>query len=121
MQRVNRFARFWDMIGNSGRFHKTLPLILHDDPFQRFLKLSDHLYSLAGSTWKISLKRIFELLYRVLTEHMAVKPDTASMTLMQDYQHSGQKGRLEFDDPRLEVTGRTGTANKRQLKHQGAG
>ena len=37
MQRVNRFARFWDMIANSGRFKNTLPLILADDAFARFL------------------------------------------------------------------------------------
>jgi hypothetical protein len=117
MQRVNRFARFWDMIGNSGRFHQTLPLILSDQPFHRFLQFSDQLYSLAGSTWKISLKRIFELLYRVLTEHMAVKTGTAGKALTLDYQRSGQKGRLEFDSPQLEPSGRTGVANKRQQKH----
>jgi hypothetical protein len=120
MQRVNRFARFWDMIGNSGRFHQTLPVILGDDPFDRFLQLSDQLYKLAGSTWKISLKRIFELLYTVLTRHMETKPDIVRQALLLDYQHSGQKGRLDFDSPRLEVIGRIGVANKRQQKHLGA-
>ncbi len=33
MQRVNRFARFWDMVGNSGRFANTLPAIMRDKPF----------------------------------------------------------------------------------------
>jgi hypothetical protein len=117
MQRVNRFARFWNMIGNSGRFHQTLPVILGDDPFDRFLQLSDQLYKLAGSTWKISLKRIFELLYTVLTGHMETKPDIARKALRLDYQYSGQKGQLDFDNPRLEVIGRTGVANKRQQKH----
>ena len=121
MQRVNRFARFWDLIGNSGRFPESLPLILADQPFHRFLHLSDQLYALAGSTWKISLKRIFELLYRVLTENMAAKLETASKALVQDFQHSGQKGRLEFDNPQPEVSGRTGVANKRQQKHIGTG
>ncbi|MDG1688561.1 MAG: hypothetical protein P8J13_06470 [Gammaproteobacteria bacterium] len=41
MQIANRFARFWDMIGNSGRFANTLPIILSERPFQRFLQLSD--------------------------------------------------------------------------------
>jgi len=117
MQRVNRFARFWDMIGNSGRFHETLPLILRDDPFHRFLQLSDQLYSLAGSTWKISLKRIFELLFTVLTESMGVEPDIAKQALARDYRHSGQKGHLEFYSRQFEVVGRTGVANKRQRKH----
>ncbi len=117
MQRVNRFARFWDIIGNSGRFRETLPLILSDAPFHRFLHLSDQLYDLAGGSWKISLKRIFELLYTVLTEHMALKPDTASKALTLDYQHSGQKGRLRLDSAQPEMNGRTGVANKRQKKH----
>jgi hypothetical protein len=117
MQRVNRFARFWNMIGNSGRFHQTLPVILGDDPFDRFLQLSDQLYNHAGSTWKISLKRIFELLYTVLTGHMETKPGIVRKALRLDYQHSGQKGQLDFDNPRLEVIGRTGVANKRQQKH----
>ena len=51
MQRVNRFARFWDMIGNSGRFKQTLPLILEQQPFNNFMELSDCLYRLAGSSW----------------------------------------------------------------------
>ncbi|MEE8234543.1 MAG: DUF4080 domain-containing protein, partial [Gammaproteobacteria bacterium] len=117
MQRINRFARYWDMIGNSGRFHQTLPLILGNDPFNRFLQLSDQLYSQIGSTWKISLKRLFELLYTVLTGQMKIKPGIARKTLSLDYERSGQKGRLELDGPTLEVISRTGVANKRQQKH----
>jgi hypothetical protein len=117
MQRINRFARYWDMIGNSGRFHKTLPLILGNDPFNRFLHLSDQFYSQVGSTWKISLKRIFELLYTVMTGQMKIKPGIARKTLSLDYERSGQKGRLELDGPKLKVISRTGVANKRQQKH----
>jgi len=116
MQRVNRFARFWDMIGNSGRFRESLPLILGDDPFHRFLQLSDQLYSLAGSTWKISLKRLFELLYEILTENMEMESDVARKALGLDYQRSGQKGHLRFDNAKIE-TKRTGIANKRQQQH----
>ncbi len=117
MQRVNRFARFWDMIGNSGRFRQSLSVILGDDPFNRFLRLSDQLYRQAGSTWKISLKRLFELLYTVLTTDMEINPAIARKVLALDYQHSGQKGRLELDKQNLEIAGRTGVANKRQRRH----
>ena len=119
MQRINRFARYWDMIGNSGRFHYTLPLILGNDAFNRFLQLSDHLYDQVGSTWKISLKRLFELLYIAMTGQMKIKPGIARKALSLDYERSGQKGRLELDGPKLEVIGRTGVANKRQQKHLG--
>ncbi|GBF28681.1 oxygen-independent coproporphyrinogen III oxidase [bacterium MnTg03] len=117
MQRINRFARYWDMIGNSGRFHQTLPLILGNNPFNRFLQLSDHLYRLAGSTWKISLKRLFELLYIAMTGQMKIRLGIARKALSLDYRRSGQKGRLELDGPKLKVISRTGIANKRQQKH----
>jgi hypothetical protein len=117
MQRVNRFARFWDMIGNSGRFRETLPIILGDSAFERFLRLSDALYAIAGSSWKISLKRLFELLYRVLIEQMAVPAEIAQQSLNLDFQRSGLKGRLNHSEPNLEVVSRDGVANKRQRQH----
>lgn len=117
MQRVNRFARFWDMIGNSGRFRETLPVILDDDPFQRFLLLSDKLYDRAGSTWKISLKRIFELLYSTMIEDLGVNPKITKQSLLLDYQRAGQKSALELGGPSAEIIPRTGRANKRQQQH----
>ncbi len=36
LRRLERFARYWDLIGNSGRFNHTRPLLLGDDPFGRF-------------------------------------------------------------------------------------
>ena len=117
MQRISRFARYWDMIGNSGRFYQTLPVILGNDPFNRFLLLSDQLYHQVGSTWKISLKRLFELLYGVMSVQMNIKPGIVRQALSLDYEQSGQKGRLDLDGPKLELVNRTGIANKRQQKH----
>lgn len=117
MQRIGRFARYWDMISNSGRFPETLPIILADRPFERFLRLSDVLYELAGSTWKIALKRLFELLYRAMTESMFIPVDRVSSVLTTDYLRTGEKGRLDFQ--KYSVTKRPDTtrknvANKRQ-------
>jgi radical SAM superfamily enzyme YgiQ (UPF0313 family) len=117
MQRVNRFARFWDMIGNSGRFKETLPLILGGTPFHRFLTLSDHLYEKSGSTWKISLKRIFELLYQVLIESLAEDANWVKQSLLIDYQRAGQKSALDLGGPSLEIIPKKGKANKRQQQH----
>ena len=117
MQKVNRFARFWDMIGNSGRFPNTLPVILGDDPFQRFFQLSDGLYLSAEGTWKISLKRLYNLLYEQLTETLSVSPGIARKVLEQDYLRSGQKGQPTFLKPQLKTVVRTGVANKRQRNH----
>src|SRR5690606_31066532 len=51
MQRMRRFARFWDMIINSGNFVRTTPLIWKNaSPFWSFMALSDWLYEKAGQT-----------------------------------------------------------------------
>jgi len=114
MQRLNRFGRFWDLIGNSGRFAASLPVILDDQPFARFLQFSDTLYSLAGSTWQIGLKRLFELTYRSLTEYLSVPFAQAEQVLYQDYLRSGEKGRPDFLGRAGESVVKRGVANKRQ-------
>jgi hypothetical protein len=118
MQRVNRFARFWDMIGNSGRFKNTLPLLLAQRPFHNFIELSDTLYEIAGSSWKISLRRLFALLFIALTEQLKLRPDQVRQALDADFELSGQKGAIDFDSRRLEIVSSDGVANKRQRRHE---
>jgi hypothetical protein len=115
MQRVNRFARFWDMFGNSGRFSHSLPLLLQSDPFHHFLAFSDEIYRLAGSSWKIALKRQFELLYLILTEHFLLDTVTVNRALSLDHKRSGLKGEPSFNTT-AKVT-KAGKANKRQQLH----
>jgi len=118
MQRVNRFARYWDMIGNSGRFMNTLPIILADEPFKHFMQLSDSLFELAGSTWKIALKRLFELMFNIITQQFGFEADEVKKYLALDYQRTKLKGIPSYEQvvPSLKA-GKQGTANKRQLMH----
>ncbi|OUR77971.1 B12-binding domain-containing radical SAM protein [Colwellia psychrerythraea] len=62
MQRINRFARYWDMIGNSGRFKYALPHILSDKPFDDFMAITEWIFNKTGQIHKISLKKLFELI-----------------------------------------------------------
>lgn len=118
MQRINRFARFWDMIANSGRFAETLPLILDNQAFERFLKLSDALYQQAGSTWKISLKRLFELIYTVLTKEFNIDAEQVKKRLAIDYARAKVKGIPDYERViQLNKPTKTGVANKRQRLH----
>lgn len=118
MQRVNRFARYWDMMGNSGRFANTLPLILADQPFERFMALSDKLHDLAGSSWKIALKRLFELIYTILTEYFQLDIDAVKQALALDYDRTKLKGIPSYEQTNLKPKEKkTGIANKRQLMH----
>lgn len=118
MQRVNRFARFWDMIGNSGRFMNTLPLILAEQPFVRFMQLSDKLYDLAGQSYKIALRRLFEMIYVVMTEQLGLEAERVKAQLKLDYARAEIKGVPDYETlPSLNKKTRQGVANKRQRQH----
>ena len=46
MQRLRRFAKYWDLVGNSGNFVETTPLIWRvGSAFENLLKFSDWLYA----------------------------------------------------------------------------
>ncbi|MFW5427318.1 MAG: DUF4080 domain-containing protein [Methylophagaceae bacterium] len=118
MQRVNRFARYWDMIGNSGRFSNTLPLILEQQPFERFMQLSDALHLLAGSSWKIALKRLFEFIYEILTQNFRLDNESVKHALTLDYARTKLKGLPNYEQKNsVPKQKKQGVANKRQLMH----
>ena len=118
MQRVNRFARYWDMFANSGRFSHTLPLILADSPFQSFLALSDAFYQRTNRSSQIALKKQFELLYQLLTDRLQDSEQTIYDALMADFERTGVKGTLVLSRNNTdEKTRKKGVANKRQRMH----
>ncbi len=114
MQRVNRFARYWDMIANSGRFKNTLPVILSDSPFASFMQLSDDLYQAAGSTWKISLKRLFVLIFESLKARSDIGESALFEAMREDFSRSSEKTSFELLLNKKSKVIRTGVANKRQ-------
>jgi hypothetical protein len=116
MQRVNRFARYWDLIANSGRFKNTLPLILRENPFDNFMQLSDCLYQTAASTWNISLRRLFIMLFNSLAVIEDIDEDLLLEKMKMDYQRSGEKTSFESLLDKGNTVSRIGVANKRQKK-----
>ncbi|WP_035247550.1 B12-binding domain-containing radical SAM protein [Desulfogranum mediterraneum] len=71
MQGLKRLTRFWDLLYNSGNFPRSVRLLWEEgDTFQGFKAFSGWLYQETHSTWKISLKRMAELLYRYLVEEL---------------------------------------------------
>lgn len=121
MQRMTRFARYWDLIGNSGRFAATLPLLLGAAPFARFLTFSDWLYAQTGQTHRIALPRLFELLRDALIDVFGVDADTALDALARDCAVHGSKGCPGFLHERLRAgmtkTVVTASAPQRQARH----
>lgn len=124
LQRVNRFARYWDMIANSGRFKHTLSIIINDEngeknnssAFQRFMQLTDSLYKETESTWKIALPRLYKLLYGVLVDELLIKKNIVFDALNKDFAKSKQKGSLEHLLNKDKLA-RRGVPNKRQRNH----
>ncbi|MCG6937251.1 MAG: DUF4080 domain-containing protein [Gammaproteobacteria bacterium] len=116
MQRVNRFASYWDKIANSGRFKNTLPLILGEAPFANFMQLSDELYRAAGSTWQISLQRLFVLVFECMKTRDDIKHDALLEKIQADYSRTGEKASFEALINRANKVTRIGVANKRQQK-----
>jgi hypothetical protein len=96
MQRIGRFARYWEMVGNSGRFRRALELLLDSAPYARFMRFSDWLYSTARKTHEMALERLYEHVHRFLTEELGIAHEIASQALLGDYDASGARGRLSF-------------------------
>src|SRR5580692_2210764 len=69
MQQLRRFARYWDLMANSGNFIETTPLLWVDgSAFQGFMRFSDWLYAQTHQTHGIALSRLRESLAQYLTE-----------------------------------------------------
>lgn len=84
MQRLVRFARYWDLIANSGRFRHTLPTLLGDAPFARFMALSDWLYATTDATHRIALDRLASLVGQWLVAQ-GMAQEMVSSLLESDY------------------------------------
>lgn len=96
MQRLSRFARYWDIIINSGRFKNSRDLLLGETPFENFLKLSDWIYAETRQTHKFSLERIFHLLYTAMHELFMLEKADIEQQLLKDFKASGIKGMAKF-------------------------
>ncbi|QSA95465.1 B12-binding domain-containing radical SAM protein [Methylococcus sp. EFPC2] len=122
LQRINRYARYWDLVGNSGRFSVTRPLLLSDTPFERFMAFSDWLYATTGKTHQLALDRLYDWVYRWLTEQGGVPAEAAHEAVAADFHASGTRSIPPFLQattapipPRIKSD--PGHAPKRQARH----
>ncbi len=97
LQRLRRFAKYWDLIGNSGNFLTTLPLLMAgtDSPFAKFIELSDWLHQAIGASDSVALMRLSQFLFSYLTEKLQCPATVAATNLWQDY----TKGRTADQAP----------------------
>ncbi len=122
MQKLRRFARYWDLVGNSGNFIESTPLIWNKtlsvgrdsrraepedeprlartlappSPFEDFLHFSQWLYGRTGRTDRIALARLMELLLEFLTGELRLDPKPVAETLWRDYQRGGRHDKPVF-------------------------
>ncbi|MCA3181137.1 MAG: DUF4080 domain-containing protein [Burkholderiaceae bacterium] len=113
--RIARFARYWDLVGNSGRFPRTLPALLGDAPFTRFMALSDWLWARTGATHRLSHEAVADALLAWRIEVDGASHDEAVATLADDYAASGARGRPAFMARGL--AGGRRAAPSRQARH----
>ena len=115
MQRLVRFARYWDLVANSGRFAHTLPLILGDTPFLNFMALSDWLYASTDATHRIALDRLAGLVAQWLALR-GEDPGAVRIMLGQDYAGQSHQGQPKQKVP----AGAEGALPQRQARHLAA-
>ena len=145
MQRVRRFARYWDLVGNSGRFLETLPQLWttpaplplaqpagtttaagtepQSSPFAAFMRWSDWLYCQIGRTDQIALPRLMELLFDYLTAERGLEAEGVAESLWRDYRRGGHRNPPGFLRPHLDsslLAGPTGSipGPRRQARHR---
>ncbi len=126
MQRLRRFARYWDLVGNSGNFVETAPLIWNRSaatelsPFAGFMRWSEWLFAQTRRTDGIALTRLAELLFTFLTEQAGLDAHVVAETLWRDYLRGGRHDKPEFLRPFIAEDGadRRKVARRAGLKRQ---
>ena len=127
MQRLRRFARYWDLVANSGNFVETAPLVLEGgSPFYEFLRWSDWLFEEVRRTDGIALSRLAELVFRFLTVIKQLDGARVAQSLWRDYQRGNRRDPPECvrpflareTNPASTVRQRDSGAGKRQLRHR---
>ena len=124
LQRLRRFARYWDLVANSGRFPHSIPLFWADgaSPFERFLAFSDWLHATLRQTHAIAHDRLAQAVLRWLIEHARISPDAARQAISEDWRRLGRRDLPEWLDPgvpRSEVPSASPTRKlpPRQARH----
>ena len=94
MQRIKRFARYWDLVVNSGRFSKSLTLLLTPgSAFDHFLNFSDWLWQSTGKTHEFAYEKLVDLMHDHLVNLRGLERATVQAVLLTDYLASGARGR----------------------------
>ena len=97
LQRVRRFARYWDLYGNSGNFQESLPLLLEcgESPFARFMEFSGWVWEREQRRHNIALIRLYELLFDYLLMQ-GLDAGAVAQVVYRDYVRGGRRDKPAF-------------------------
>jgi radical SAM superfamily enzyme YgiQ (UPF0313 family) len=111
MQKMNRFAKFWDMVANSGNFTNTTQWLKEQSAlrvrpsfFDEFFALTEFLSQRFFETHSIALQSLVEALWVYLTEVKRVDATTARDLLLSDYMKDKPRNVPAFLKSGLEET-----------------
>lgn len=91
---IQRFARYWEIVANSGRFALGLKLLLESgSAFHHFLNFSDWLWSTTGKTHEFAPEKLVDLLHEHLTAVRGLADAAVRSASLADYLASGARGR----------------------------
>jgi hypothetical protein len=124
MQKMNRFAKFWELYANSGEFKKFINWLCQHESvetsfFSRFMNFTEFLSNQHSDTHSISLLKLAESAYLFMIS-MGVNQTDAADLIVQDYCFGSKRRDLpnflkheNKQSPRNERA----SLNQRQLKH----
>ncbi len=96
VQRYARLARYWELVANSGRFPRTLALLLQGpSAFAAFLAFSDWLWSRQAETAHLSPEQLVDALHDYLLAERGLAQGAVHSVLVADYVASGARARPE--------------------------
>ena len=88
---MKRFARYWDVVSNSGNFLETTPLLWGEgSAFKGFLSFSEWVFSRAGAVHGIALDRWVGFLLDYLVDQ-GHERESVGEALLRDYVRGGRK------------------------------
>lgn len=98
VQAFVKFAKYWDLIANSGRFKSTLSIILgvnhaRQSPFWSFFELSDFLWKKTARTHALTPEVLVDQLFEFLTVEKGLDVNRVRQALLVDYLASGARMR----------------------------
>jgi hypothetical protein len=89
-------AKYWDLVVNSGRFKKTLPVLMTSvDPknsaFWSFMQFSDAMWQTTGKTYALTPEELVDGIFHFLTQVRLLSVEHVRPLLLEDYLASGAR------------------------------